>query len=199
MSPGASFAAAVIRASRGAADSLVVMSTHGASGTAHEPLSSTTNEVVHELDDPVVLIGPHYEPRGVPQSLIVCWDGSPSTASVIPLAARWTAPLGLPVHLVHLQLGHATPLEAEVKQSEGSLAARVITTLSVGDRLPEVIEIGDEDPVATVGRWIEGQPASLLVLATHEPQTDQGGTLGPITAGIVRASPHPVFIHHQRV
>ena len=61
------------------------------------------------------------------------------------------------------------------------------------------VKYGGADPVATVGRWIDRQPASLLVLATHPPQTDQGATLGPITAGIVRASPHPVFIHHQRV
>lgn len=199
VSTGRSAAPAVIHSSRRSDDTVVVMATQGRSGIAATVLGSIAGEVLRDLDEPLVLVGPGYEDRGDLAGIVVCWDGTLLSASVMPTAAAWAKELELPVRLVHVRGAADPPLGGEVGSAEDRLTAQVIEALTVNGRQPEVTEISNEDPAQGVlGLFDDQWGGSLVALATKGRGGLLSSALGRVSSKIVQGSPHPLLVSHLR-
>ncbi len=196
---GRSAAPGVILASRRSASSVVVMATHGRSGLSATLLGSVTGEVLRDIDEPMVLVGPKYEDRNVPTSVVVLWDGSLRSASVVPAAAAWATASHLPVRLVHVRNPADPPLEIGTRFSEGTLASRVFLALSAGEHPAAVTDIRSDDPVQVISGVLDDLPGALVALASRGRGGLTSGALGRVSAEIVRNSPHPILVYHSRL
>ena len=200
VSTGRSAAPAVIRASRRAADSVVVMATHGRSGLAATVLGSVADEVLRDLDEPMVLVGPGYQERGDPTRVVVCWDGSLLSASVVPAAATWARQLRVPVQLLHVRGATDPPLGGDGGPAGGLLAAQVFDALSLDGRPVEVTEIVGGDPARGVlGALEDTLDGALVALATKGRGGLLSSSLGRVSSRIVNQSPHPLLVSHPRL
>lgn len=198
VSAGRSAAPGIIRASRHAADSVVVMATRGPSGLSATLLGSVTDEVLRDIDEPMVLVGPGYQDRKVPTSIVVLWDGTLLSASVVPAAATWAAASHLPVRLVHVRTSAAPPLEIGTRSARGSLASQVLLALSAGDGPATVTELCSNDPVQTISAVLRDLPGALVAMASGGRGGLTSSALGRVSAKIVQYSPHPVLVSHAR-
>ena len=194
---GRSAAPGVIQASRRSAYSIVVMATSGRSGLSATLLGSVTDEVLRDIDEPMVLVGPRYEDRNVPTSIVVLWDGSLLSASVVPAAATWAIASHLPVRLVHVRNPADPPLYRGTRAAEGSLASQVFRALSAGDHPAMVTDVCGDDPAQVISELIDGLPGTLVALAAGGRGGLTSRALGRVSAKIVQHSPHPILVYHS--
>jgi nucleotide-binding universal stress UspA family protein len=199
VSTGRSAGPAVIRVSRRTPDSVVVMATHGRSGLAATVLGSVADEILRDLDEPMVIVGPTFEARGDPERIVVCWDGSLLSASVVPAVASWASALRLPVQLVHVRGAAEPPIGSGATSADRALADQVMAALSNGDRPVEVTEIGADDPARGVLDVLgELRGGALVALATKGRGGLLSSSLGRVSSRIVQGSPHPLLVSHPR-
>ena len=199
VSTGRSAAPGVIQASRRSPYSVVVMATRGRSGLNATLFGSVTDEVLRDIDEPMVLVGPSYRDGKVPTSIVVLWDGSLLSASVVPVAATWAVASHLPVRLVHVSVSSAPTLEIGTGSAVGALASQVFQALSVGDQPARVTDVCGDDPVRVISEVLDELPGAVVALATKGRDGLTSSALGRVAAKIVQHSPHPILAFHPRV
>lgn len=198
VSTGRSAAPSLVRESRRATDSVVVMATSGRSGLGAALLGSVADEVLRDIDEPIVLVGPEYEDRGAPTEIVVLWDGSLLSASVVPAAATWASELHLPVRLLHVREGSDPPLKIGIADAEGTLTTQVLSALFVGGPPIEVTDIVADDPARAILGLINDLPSVVVALATKGRGGITSSALGRVSAKVVQGSLHPVLAYHPR-
>jgi nucleotide-binding universal stress UspA family protein len=199
VSTGRSAGPAVIRMSRRTPDSVVVMATHGRSGLAATVLGSVADEILRDLDEPMVIVGPKFEERGEPERIVVCWDGSLLSASVVPTVASWASALRLPVQLVHVRGAGDPPLDGDATSADRTLVDQVKGALAICGRPVEVTEIRADDPACGVLDVLDAlRGGALVALATKGRGGLLSSSLGRVSSRIVQGSPHPLLVSHPR-
>jgi nucleotide-binding universal stress UspA family protein len=198
-------ASVLLRLEREARAQLVVMGTHGRSGTQRWVRGSVAESVLRRGAAPVLLVRPGADPARAARltrtggRILVPLDGSDLAAAAVPEAARSVAPGG------HLVL--ATVLPPAASGTGGTCPAGVPAHALAQHRLESVaLELRRRGLRATAVVLTAGDPAAalvdlatleevdLIVLATH----GRGGLgrwlYGSVADAISRTAPVPVLL-----
>jgi nucleotide-binding universal stress UspA family protein len=184
---------------RGAA---VCMATRGRGGLRRALFGSVAEAVVRNAPGPVLLAGPALtEPAGS-GPIVMCFDGSDVSTSILPDVVRWAGALDRDVRVVlvdpapgRIETGmvgrpvprpagapHAAALEAVASRCR---AARIET---------HVDHVQGRDAGATIIAYAAGVRASVVALATHGRSGLRRTTMGSVAADVVRGASCPVLV-----
>jgi len=188
-------ATAIAHAVEGTEDA-VVMATHGRSGIGKALLGSVAEDLLKVTERPVLLLGPSAEPLpsitgGV---MIVTTDGSPTSAGILPRAARWAKALELSVRVVAVTKPDGTPLG---QLGDGELASRMEAAADFMRSEGLTVEVetlfGDDAAHALV-ELARQLPAAMIAMSTHARTGWDRTALGSVAMKVVHDSPCPVLV-----
>jgi nucleotide-binding universal stress UspA family protein len=149
----------------------------------------TLRAALSRPDSSVLAVGPHC--AGEPTCdgpVVVAFDGSERSASVLPMARSWAHVLDVPIVLAHMW----TPLDALDHGSEIFGA--------VGDALEVLGPSAHFEPVRTsyppggIRELAHELDASLVAMATIGSDATPGSVLGHVAAWVIREAPCPVLL-----
>lgn len=170
--------------------STVMMASRGR-GRSAALLGSVAEELLRQLDGPILIVGPQSEGSDFSGPVIVTADGSDTSEAAIPIAAAWSLELGAAAHVVQVVTDGVTQTgDDDVPASLASLAGR-FSTLSGRPAEPTVLN--GRDIEATVAEYARSIGASMLVTSTHGRAGTSRLVLGSTAAGFVRSAPCPVL------
>ncbi len=190
---------------RGAA---VCMATHGRSGVRRALLGSVAEDVVRDAPCPVLAAGPAMTRTSLDGPLVVCFDGSDVSTSILPDAVRWASALGVGVHVVSVDPSHgraevgvyghrvsrpdggAPPLAGALDAVAGRCRSKGVDTV--------VEHLQGADAAETVAGYAAGVDAALVALATHGRSGVRRTALGSVATGIVGRADCPVLLRRPR-
>jgi nucleotide-binding universal stress UspA family protein len=182
-------ASALISAARDEREAVVVMTTHARRGIAQAIFGSVAEEVIRRTEVPLVLGGPAFDGELAAATerydeLLVCLDGSPAAAQVLPRAADFASALGLAVSVVGvLADGDATP----------DWAAPAVQVFSDAGLTASFTAITG-DPAAAIVAHASARPRAMLGMTTHGRTGLARVSVGSVTMETVRHAPCPVFV-----
>jgi nucleotide-binding universal stress UspA family protein len=176
---------------------LVCMASHGRSGVGAMVLGSTTEQVLRQSAQPILVVGPHYQwpsPHDPDDSrMVVCLDGSElSERSLVP-ASQWAQRFGLTPWLVQVgePIGSYTP---DVVRAGDAWETNYVRRLAHGIPHAEYDILHSHDAARELadlpGRW----PVELLVVASHGRSGLSRLALGSVAMKIVHRAPCPVLV-----
>jgi nucleotide-binding universal stress UspA family protein len=188
-------ATAISHAVEGTEDA-VVMATHGRSGIGKALLGSVAEDLLKVTERPVLLLGPAARPLpditgGV---LVVSTDGSPTSAAILPRAARWAKALDLSIRVVAVAKDDGTAVGSS---DHDDLAGRMEASADFLRSEGLVVEIetltGHDAARAIVERAVS-LPAAMLAMSTHARRGWSRTALGSVAMKVVHDSPCPVLV-----
>ncbi len=183
-------AAAIARAAENASDAMICMATHGRGRLAAPLLGSVATEVLRQVSDPVVLVGPHCEPAWWhdPPRVVVCWCGQPSNSILRP--ARELAE-ALEGELCVQSVFH--PLDTHM--AENPLGEFEAALERIGADIDvHLLPLTSDYPAGALVRSARELPATLLAMTTHARTGIARAALGSVTMDVVHHSPCPVLV-----
>ena len=148
---------------------------------------SFAERLLHELDVPVLVLGPRSEHSSLVdlRSLLVCFDGSPTSDAALALAMTWARVMPLNASVVHIRRSEDEPrLDLEP----------TIETLRTCCKVVESIEDIHSDPAHGVIDLARHASGSMIVMATHDRTDLQRRLQGSFTAELCHGSPLPVLV-----
>ncbi len=182
-------ASALITAAAAEPDAVVSMTTHARRGVAQAIFGSVAEEVIRRTEVPLVLGGPAFDVQAAAKvdrydELLVCLDGSPAAAEVLPRAAAFAASIGVRVTVVAvLGDGAATPDWA-------AAAVQVFTDAGLTAGFTALTG----DPADAIVALAAQLPDALLGMTTHGRSGMARVSVGSVTMEVVRHAPCPVFV-----
>lgn len=187
---------------------LVVMTSHSRGRLGGALLGSVAAAVVRRTPEPVVLVGPDYDPARVVVDgpVLACVDGSAQSERAVQVGAAWAASLGVPLTIVTVaepvppSFGRHYPHRAhgpdDPEEFVSSLADR---WRGAATDVSGLVLYDPISPAEGLGHHLSPLPAApgtarLLVVTTHARTGVPRAVLGSEAAAIVRASPLPVVV-----
>jgi nucleotide-binding universal stress UspA family protein len=176
---------------------MVLMSSHG-HGRSASVLGSTTDEILHEVYGPVIVVGPNAAMRaGAPPAMpdgtyIVPLDGSARADGVLPIVGAWSVEFGgTPCLLEVIDALHVTPLD-DARRSVVADRARDLHRQI--HRKVEFEALHGLDVAGAIVDFADRRSASLIFMATHGRTGFERLRAGSVTAGVVRHASCPVVL-----
>jgi nucleotide-binding universal stress UspA family protein len=176
---------------------LVCMASHGRSGVGASVLGSTTEQVLRDSAQPLLVVGPHYQWPGLQAAhdgrVVACLDGSELSERSLVAASQWAQRFGV------------TPWLVQVSQPIGTFAPDVVRTGDAWEtnyvrRLAHGVPNAQYDVLHShdaareladlPGRW----PVEILVVASHGRSGLSRLALGSVAMRIVHRAPCPVLV-----
>ncbi len=180
---------------------MLCMASRGRTATGEALFGTVTGEVVRHLHAPLVVTGPRLRAptrKRDLRRLLVCLDGSTTSASILPTARTWASELDLELDLIHITypLGDPTigditvpeetrAISTELRRTTDELAQAGITTSW------QVIE--DARPASGIIRQAAFRSADLIVMATHGRTGLARMLTGSVTTDVIRHAPLPIL------
>jgi nucleotide-binding universal stress UspA family protein len=166
---------------------LLCMFTHARQGVRRAVYGSVAEEVVAQVEIPVVLLGPNFpsgEGTDIGQ-LVVCIDETATSQSVLPTAALWAQHLQVPCTLLHLDQPGATGRRGPDLDMMAALLQRASPRV-------EVVAEKQKDVTAGILDMCTPSSRALIVMASHE---DMGRTSAGIDVmKVVERAQVPVLV-----
>jgi nucleotide-binding universal stress UspA family protein len=174
---------------------LVCMSSHGRGGVARAVMGSVAEAVLHTLDRPALVVGPHLSAdASFTGRIVACVDGSPESEQALEPARRWGELLDLPLWLVEV----APPGPPPEWSTHGDVieSGHMVRLAGGMDHVGGWDVLHDKHPAhALAGLGAPGEdPTALLVMATHGRTGWDRLRLGSVTATTVHAASVPVLV-----
>lgn len=182
-------ASALITAAKDEPDAVIAMTTHARRGLAQALFGSVAEEVIRRTEVPLVLGGPAFDLQLAARvsrydELLVCLDGSPAAAEVLPRAAEFASSLHVAVRVLGvLGEGEGTP---------GWVAPAVQVFTDAGLTAGFTALTGD--PARAIVEHAAAHPAAMLGMTTHGRSGMARVSVGSVTMEAVRHAPGPVFV-----
>ena len=192
---------------------VVCLSTHGRGRLSGAVIGSVARELVQRSPQPVVALGPVGDlpnwtrtPRWPPplseSRMVACVDGSPTSESVLPVAAGWARALGMSLTILTVTEDAPPPMRPERRTSpygESADAADYVDDLARRWKatVPDVDGRVLRDPIGPAGALrahLDEEPAGLVALTSHARAGLQRVLLGAAAASIVHISPAPCLV-----
>ena len=188
-------AESILRAAADLRASLIALSTHGRGGVARWIFGSVAEKILRMASVPVLLLRSFPSgSRGLPlraqdvpfRRLLVPFDGSKTSAQVIPAAAALAGLFGAEVDVLSVAEGES---EAEAREEaekavarfeERGAKARALT--ASGDPALKILDVADEEK------------ADLIAMATHGWTGMTRWMLGSVTEKVLRHSTLPMLV-----
>ena len=193
--PGYVASSIVERAQRDGA--LVCMASHGRSGVGASVLGSTTEQVLRDSAQPVLVVGPHHRWPGTQGQhdgrVVVCLDGSELAERSLDPASEWAQRFGRTPWLVQVSepIGKFAP---DVVRTGGAWETNYLRRLahSVPNAEYDILHSHDaaRELAELPGRW----PVEILVVASHGRTGLSRLALGSVAMRIVHRAPCPVLV-----
>lgn len=194
----------ILAASREQAATVVCMASHARGRVGELVLGSFTTPLLAGTTEPVVLVGPDYEPgRALAGGPVwACVDGSETSEQVIPVAARWAAALGVALRIVTV----AEPALAGLDDRDPSRGLgrrrdprRYVGALAEKWHHPDLDVSGHVvfDPTGAargLADALAGTPCGMLAVTTHAHAGLRRVVFGSQATAIVRHSPVGVLV-----
>ena len=183
--------AGLLRAVADRPDALMCMAAHGRGALGAAIIGSTTEELIHQIDRPVLVVGrrcsetwPH-QPR-----LIVPLDGSVRAEGIVRQAAAVVEEWGLEPWLV--QVAHPFDTEAAANMTHSLDRARAqFEALGVSVKLD--FQFSSDAAVAIAGQ-AGHLDASLIVMSSFVNPGLARALLGSVTMHVIHRAPCPVLV-----
>jgi nucleotide-binding universal stress UspA family protein len=198
---GADPADALIAAARSTdPEQLLVLASHGRGPVGELVFGSVAAGIVRHLAAPLVVTGPRLVPRPADRwsQLLVCLDGSATSATILPVAARWAEALDLDVDLLHV----TTPL-GDLPPAAG-LSETALDLLEVlpglaaelrGRGLRATWRIVDHpDAARAISEEAARRHVDLIAMATHGRTGLARLLAGSVAMATVRQAPAPLLL-----
>ena len=180
---------------------LLYMASRGRSPVGEALFGAVTGRVIRELHAPLVVTGPGLvAPTGPPRvtRMLVCLDGSTTSASILPTARSWADELDLEAILVHVAYPVGDPvagppvLPEETRAVTAELERTADEWNAAGiDTRWQVME--DTDPASGIVRQAAHRGVDLVAMATHGRTGLERLLVGSVAAAVMRRSPVPVL------
>lgn len=198
--PGADPASALVAlAAETDPPGLLCVSSRGRSALGEVVFGSVTAQVLRTLHAPLLIVGPAFEaPHPRWRRLLVCLDGSDTSASILPAVSAWARHLDLDVHLLHVgyPLGDGHVGDFVVPEEERTAARQVVAAAagleSAGITVRWTIEERTQVAAGIVERASKGR-ADLIALATHGRTGLARLVAGSVALEVVRRADVPVL------
>lgn len=201
--------AGAIRDSLAGSEELLCLATHGHNAVGSLVLGSVAEDVLARQPDPVLLVGPGFDPTaGVTfKTLVVCLDGSPESEQVLPAATAWADEMRMSVALLEVA-PRPTPPSAELppdwaKEAEErewrAQAARIAYLEKVADSLTtattvtwDVVE--SDSPAAAICQFASTVPGAVVAIATRGNVGLRRVALGSVALQVTHQCPVPILV-----
>ena len=180
---------------------LLCMASRGRTAGSELLFGTVTGRVIRGLHAPLVVSGPELlAPSGPPRvtRVLVCLDGSVTSASILPTARSWAAELDLDVGLVHVAYPIGDPVAGPQTVPE--------ETRAVTAELRRTAEEWNEEGITTRWQVVEDTAAAtgivrqaahravdLIVMATHGRTGLDRVLVGSVATDVIRRAPVPVL------
>lgn len=190
------FPATAIHQAVSGTDDAVCMATHGRGGWGKALLGSVAEDLLKVTERPVLLLGPSAAPLPTVTGgvMLVTYDGSPTSAAILPRAARWAERLGLSVRVVAVTKDDGTPIgQLDHGQLTQSLeqAAQVFRDAGL---TAEVELLTGKDAATAIVEAAKQLPAAVVAMSTHARTGWERTSMGSVTMKVVHDSPCPVLV-----
>ena len=154
---------------------------------------------------PTLLLHPDAAPDQHPiqphiETIVVPLDGSRTAEEVVPVAHALAKRLSVPLQLVHVVDGsHLAALEEweqalEARQAGADQYIRGITRRLTDDGLTATGIVMVGDPAAKIADFLDGRPATLVVMADRGHARRAGWTLGSVTEKAISSIHCPLLV-----
>ena len=180
---------------------LLCMASRGRTATGELLFGTITGQVIRTLHRPLVVTGPELTAPSTPadiRRLLVCLDGSVTSAAILPIARTWATELGLEIVLLHVAYpaGDPTAGQGNVPEETRVVTAELKRTTDdladVGiDVRWHVVE--DTAPATGIVRQAAHRGADLIVMATHGRTGLARVLAGSVATEVIRHAPVPVL------
>jgi nucleotide-binding universal stress UspA family protein len=174
---------------------LVCIASHGRSGWGAAVLGSTTEQMLRKSPQPVLVVGPKFEPGpwrddGV---IVACVDGSLFAEQAVPVAAEWSATFTSPLWLVQVDAPRVA-VQADLVGRGDINEFAYLRHLAERCGHANFDVLHNRHPAAELadlaGRW----PINLMVMATHGRSGWSRLTLGSVAMSVVHHATFPVLL-----
>lgn len=174
-------------------DTTIAMASTG-HGRMSPLLGSIANEILQELDGPIIVFGPQIDVEAVrlDGNYIVALDGSRFADRMAPIAVQWAATYGASPWLVEV-------LEPGLTTGDLIESAHLMRTAKALQE-PGGPEIGfdalrGDDPGDAIWDFARSHGTSLIFMSTHGRTGFARIRLGSVAAAIVRHATVPVVLY----
>ena len=179
---------AVVDVVAGNAESAVCVGSGGQSPVVDVTRDEVSQEILRNVDVPVLMIGPRCNVESLDGPVVVAHDGSSDADLAIDPARAWASATEAPRVLLHV----LQPLVEGHHDAPSSLRA-ACAQLGAGARL-EVVRASF--PAGAIREYVHEVDGSLLVLCTRGRTNTLTASTGRTATWLVRESPCPVLITH---
>ena len=189
------------------ADPLIVMSSRGPRAIDEMIVGSVTSEVLHRVDCPLLLLGPHVgHSEGLPDAapeystLLLCVDGSTTAEAAVAVARRWAADLNLTAWVIQVlepskgSKGQKGDLLSHEFVNEAAYVARTAQGFERAGIETGYDVLHDSHPAAAIVRKAEELPNPIIAMATHGRTGLSRITMGSVAMAVVRHATCPVLV-----
>jgi nucleotide-binding universal stress UspA family protein len=174
---------------------LVCIASHAHSGLGVALLGSITEEVIRKSPRPVLVVGPRFEPRPWRQDgmIVASVDGSVCSEQAVPLAAEWSATLGVPLWLVQVAAPNRDPTPDLATRGDVSEFGYL---KQLAERSPNANfdVLHSSHPAHELADLADRWPLNLMVMATHGRSGWSRLTLGSVAMNVVHHATCPVLL-----
>ncbi|MGZ4693089.1 MAG: universal stress protein [Acidimicrobiales bacterium] len=168
-------------------NSLICMATSGRTGVRRAAYGSLAERLLHDLDAPILLIGPRWAGASVVdlRHLVVCVDHTTTSEAAIPLAASWAEALPLDATLIHVCTDDdEPPVDLD----------RLALPLEQRCRIVDKVVVENHDAVAGILDVVQHSISPLVVMATSARGGIDRLLHGSVTASLVSRCEAPVLV-----
>jgi nucleotide-binding universal stress UspA family protein len=160
---------------------------------------STVDALLREIAVPVLLVGPSADTRAfaLTSPLLVCVDGSPTSESVLSIAASWSRAFDIDVTVATVE--HEPPRGTK---QDGDETAGTAYVREVADRLAaesgrsvDCDVVHGRDAADALVAHASDRNVCAIVAATHGRTGLRRVTAGSVTASLIRHARQPLLIH----
>lgn len=157
-------------------------------------LGSVSAHVMQHSTGPVLIVGPGFRPEPSPpryRRLMVCLDGSPRAAAVLPAAQRCAQHADLDVDLVHVASPSEDPAARQALHEHLTGAQRTLRSagLTTSSQM-----IDADEPAAAIADLLADDPATIVVVGSHGRTGVARMLIGSVTMDLIERSPVPLLI-----
>jgi len=176
--------------------SLVCMDTRARRAVTGMVLGSVSEEVVRELRQPVLLVGPHCAtpPRRF-ESLVVGLDGSELAEQILPIVVSWTIGFGLTPFLFQV-LPATVPLDLGDDAQDSAYVRRIAEQLAGHGVRAEWDVVRQQSAPEGITSYAADRRAALIAVTTHGRTGLRRVALGSAASDITRRATVPVLVVH---
>lgn len=180
---------------------LLCLSTHGRGPIGELVFGSVAAQLLRGLHHPLLMVGPELDldPDHSWGRMLVCLDGSATSAAIVPVVRSWALELELELHLLHVAYPLGDPLAGELRiPDEEEAATEQLTAVADALRAEGIATTWevDEDTHAASGivAKLRHRAFDLVALATHGRTGLARLLAGSVATEVVRRAPAPALL-----